>query len=100
MSYTAYIAHPDTYKDYFSTMGTKRKQKDFYVIRPAKTGHGDIPVVTVAPTQSDVARAHADVQRDRQEHMKEVMPVVSHLAVKRRKNNNNSKPFPVKKRKV
>ena len=99
MSYVAYVSHPDTYKHYFSVMGPKRRQKDFYVVRPAKTGSGDVPVITVAPTQSDVARAQADIQREREEHISGAMPVVSHSAKKRRA-TNTLKSTKAKKRKL
>ena len=100
MSYVAYIPHPDTYKNYFTVLGPKRKQKDFYVVRPAKTGNGDVPVVTVAPTQSDVARAQADIQRDREEHISQAMPVLAHLSRKRPRASNSKTTKPNKKRKI
>ena len=43
-----------------------------------------MPVVqTINPTDQDVARAKYDVKRDQEDHIREIMPVLTHLAAKR-----------------
>ena len=79
-------------------MASKRRHKDFYIVRPAKTGGGEIPVITVTPTQGDVARAKADVSREREEHIREVYPGLSHLASKRRRVNTSTSKKSKKKK--
>lgn len=98
MSYEAYLPQTDNFKSHFSLVGSKRKPKDFYIVRSPKVGHGDLPVVTVTPTQGDVARAKADIQREREEHINEVIPVLAHSASKRPKKKNSKGP-PAKKSK-
>ena len=94
----AYIPNNDQYKTHFNNMAMKRRHKDFYIVRPARTGGGEIPVITVTPTQGDVARAKADVSRERQEHINEVYPGMSQLASKRRRNNTSSSKKSKKKK--
>ena len=100
MSYVAYIPNNDQYKTHFTTAGIQRRHKDFYIVRPAKTGNGENSVITIAPTQSDVARAKADVQREREEHINEVFPAVSQYTQKRRRNNTSAKTTAKKKKKA
>ena len=96
MSYVAYMPNNDRYKTHFTSMASRR-HKDFYIVRPAKTGNGEVPVITIAPTQSDVARAKADVNREREEHISGIFPAASHLASKRRRNNTSSQKTKKKK---
>lgn len=90
MSYVAYIPDHQKYKDHFEATAARKRPKDFYVVRPSKVGHGALPVVTVTPTQGDVAKAQADIQRDRQEYISDTLPVLSHLAPKRQRKNTSS----------
>ena len=73
MSYQLYIPQTDKYKTHFTLMCSKRKPKDFYIVRPAKVGSGAMPVVTVTPTEGKVTRAKADIEREKEEHISEVL---------------------------
>lgn len=95
MSYVLYLPQNDAFKTHFA-LSSKRKNKDFYIVRP-QSGSGNLPVVTVTPTQGDVARAKADIDRDREEHINEVYPALSHLASKRPRKNNSVKSTKRKK---
>ena len=90
MSYVAYIPDHKKYKDHFEATATRKRPKDFYVVRPNKVGHGSVPVVTVTPTEGDVAKAKADIQRERDEYISDTLPVLSHLAPKRQKKNTSA----------
>ena len=65
MSYVMYLPENDAFKAHFCVAANKRRHKDFYIVRP-QSGSGEIPVVTVTPQQGDVARARADIQRERE----------------------------------
>ena len=86
MSYVVYLPKIDSYKDHFCA--TKGRYKDFYLVR-GKVGHGDIPVVTVTPTQADVMRAKADIEQERDEYKNDSNFNFAHSSYKRSVKNTS-----------
>ena len=69
-SYVPYIPDTNKWENHFENMAERKyhKQKDFYVVRPPKTGSGasttadSNPILVVSPVQQDVARAESDLK--------------------------------------
>ena len=83
-----FVSDSDKWKTHFINMAENgTRPKEFYALKPPKTGHGDKDIVMISPTEQSVARAKADMKYN-----------IEHLADSNH-SSTGSRPSNIKKRK-